>query len=70
MAYGNYGYSPYGHGALPVAGAQPQASAQTAAHARLLRDAIDRFVRGSTKDDPDQRAIEDGVVPGSATAQD
>ncbi|MEY4909602.1 MAG: hypothetical protein RL260_3320 [Pseudomonadota bacterium] len=39
-------------------------------HGSELRDAIDRLVKGSTQNDPNTRAIEDGVVPGSSSAGD
>lgn len=71
MAYGRYSYDTvsYGHGAQS---AEPTdaAPASLPSHANILRAAIERAVRGSTKDDPHTRAFEDGPVPGSATAQD
>lgn len=69
MAYGQYGYKPYGHGAEDTA-APDQKQAQMPTPLKMLRDALERVARGSLKDDPHSRAIEDGVVPGSATAQD
>lgn len=71
MAYGRYGYDTgnYGHGAANRT-ADEAAPAKLPSHAKLLRDALERVVRGSMKDDPHTRAIEDGPAVGSATAQD
>ncbi|HQL53560.1 MAG TPA: hypothetical protein PLQ87_02550 [Phycisphaerae bacterium] len=71
MAYGRYGYNTdnYGHGSVNRAEPEP-APASLPSHAKLLRDALERVIRGSMKDDPPTRAIEDGPVIGSATAQD
>lgn len=71
MAYGRYGYTPdtYGHGSANRAEPEPAPTALPS-HAKLLRDALERVVRGSMKDDPHTRAIEDGPAVGSATAQD
>jgi hypothetical protein len=61
MAYGKYGHGSenYGYGS-PVP--QPQEPAKLSSQAKALRDAIDRLVKGSTQNDPNTRAIEDGVA--------
>jgi hypothetical protein len=72
MAYGKYGYDTknYGHGVTEASAESPNHGAATTSLSKAMREAIDRIVRGATKDDKDARAFEDGPVPGSATAQD
>jgi hypothetical protein len=69
MAYGKYGHGSgdYGYGSTTPPAAEP---AKLSSQAKALRDAIDRLVKGSTQNDPNTRAIEDGVVPGSSSAGD